>query len=63
MNMLSRDWKSRSKAVLINLKRHKRLSEDLHDAYLTHTRWGERRESLATVRRLVEAGAKRKARG
>lgn len=58
-----RDRKGRQKAVLIDLKKHKRLWEDLYDAYLAHTRRGERRESLATVKRFVEAGAKRKARG
>ncbi|MEO8717885.1 MAG: hypothetical protein ABI423_06655, partial [Burkholderiales bacterium] len=58
-----RDRKGRQKAVLIDLKKHKRLWEDLYDAYLAHTRRGDRRESLATVKRLVEARAKRKARG
>lgn len=58
-----RDRKGRQKAVLIDLKKHKRLWEDLYDAYLAHTRRGERRESLATVRRLVQVSAKRKARG
>ncbi|HEY8067913.1 MAG TPA: hypothetical protein VIF38_03395 [Burkholderiales bacterium] len=48
---------------MIDLKKHKRLWEDLYDAYLAHTRRGERRESLATVKRLVRASAKRKARG
>jgi hypothetical protein len=57
------DGKGRRKAVLIDLKKHKRLWEDLYDAYLAHRRRGERRESLASVKRLVEAGAKRKARG
>ncbi len=58
-----KDGRGRRKAVLIDLKKHKRLWEDLYDAYLAHHRRGERRESLATVRRLIEAGAKRKARG
>jgi hypothetical protein len=58
-----RDRKGRRKAVLIDLRKHKRLWEDLYDAYLAHNRRGERRESLATVRRLVEASAKRTARG
>ena len=57
-----RDRKGRRK-VLIDLKRHKRLWEDLYDGYLAHSRRSERRESLATVKRLVEARAKRKARG
>ena len=58
-----RDRKGRRKAVLIDLKKHKRLWQDLYDAYLAHTRRGERRESLAAVKLLIEAGAKRKARG
>jgi hypothetical protein len=58
-----RDRKGRQKAVLIDLKKHKRLWEDLYDAYLAHTRRGERRESLAAVKRLIEVRAKRKARG
>ena len=58
-----RDRKGRRKAVLIDLKKHKQLWEDLYDGYLAHARRGERRESLATVRRLVEARAKRKTRG
>jgi hypothetical protein len=58
-----RDRKGRRKAVLIDLKQHKRLWEDLYDAWLANSRRSEKRESLAKVRRLVEAGAKRKARG
>ena len=58
-----RDRKCRRKAVLIDLKKHKQLWEELYDAYLAHSRRGEPRESLATVKRLVEARAKRKARG
>lgn len=57
-----RDRRGRRKAVLIDLKKHRRLWEDLYDAYLARNRRAERRESLATVRRLVEAHAKRKAR-
>ena len=48
-----RDRKGRRKVVLIDLKKHKQLWEDLHDAYLAHSRRGERRESLATVKRLI----------
>jgi hypothetical protein len=44
-------------------RRQKRLLEDLYVAWLAHSRRGEKREPLATVRRLVEAGDKRKARG
>ncbi len=57
------DRKGRRKAVLIDLKKHKHLWEDLYDAYLAHRRRGEPRESLATEKRLIEAKAKRKARG
>jgi hypothetical protein len=58
-----RDRKGRRKAVLIDLKKHKKLWEDLYDAYLAHSRRGERRESLATVKHLVETRARRKRRG
>ena len=57
------DLKGRKKAVLIDLKKHKDLWEDLYDAYLAHRRRNEPRESLATVKRLIEAKRKRKARG
>lgn len=58
-----RDRKGRRKAILIDLKKHKRLWEDLYDAYLAHSRRSEHHESLAAAKRLVEAGAKHKARG
>ncbi len=58
-----RDRKGRRKAVLIDLRKHKQLWEDLYDAYLAHSRRSERRESLATVKRLVEGRARQKARG
>jgi len=57
------DRKGRKKAVLIDLKKHKELWEDLYDAYVAHRRHNEPRESLASVKRLIEAKAKRKARG
>ena len=57
------DRNGRKKAVLIDLKKHKGLWEDLFDAYVAHQRRGEPRESLAAVKRLVVARAKRKARG
>ena len=57
------DRNGRKKAVLIDLKKHKGLWEDLFDAYIAHQRRGEPRDSLATVKRLVVAKAKRKARG
>ena len=58
-----RDRKGRRKAVLIDLKKHKQLWEDLYDAYLAHSRRRERRETLASVKRQIETRAKRKARG
>jgi len=58
-----RDRKGRRKAVLIDLRKHKKLWEDLYDSYLVHSRRGERRESLATVKRLVESRARRKRHG
>lgn len=57
------DRNGRKKAVLIDLKKHKGLWEDLFDAYVAHQRRDEPRESLARVKRLVVAKAKRKARG
>ena len=57
------DRKGRKKAVLIDLKKHKDLWEDLYDAYLALRRHHEPRESLATVKRLVESRRKRRARG
>ena len=53
----------RKKAVLIDLKKHKDLREDLYDAYVAHRRRNEPRQSLASVKRLIEAKAKRKSRG
>ena len=57
------DRKGRKKAVLIDLKKHKGLWEDLYVAYVAHQRRDEPRDSLAKVKRLIDAKAKRKARG
>lgn len=57
------DRKGRKTAVLIDLKTHKDLWEDLYDAYLAHRRRNEPRETLAAVKRLIEAKGKRKGRG
>ena len=57
------DRNGRKKAVLIDLKKHRLLWEDLFDAYIAHQRRNEPRESLARVRKMVEVKAKRKARG
>ncbi len=56
------DRHGRKKAVLINLKKHKDLWEDLFDAYLVHQRRNESRESLAEVRRSIASKTKRKSR-
>ena len=53
------DRKGRRKAVLIDLKKHKQLWEDLYDAYLAHDRRKEPRESLASVKRRIESQSKR----
>jgi hypothetical protein len=42
------------RAVLIDLKKHGALWEDLYDAYLVHARRREPRESLAQVKRLLQ---------
>lgn len=57
------DGKGRKKAVLIDLKQHKELWEDVYDAYLAQRRKGEHRESLATVKRLIAKKQKRQPRG
>jgi hypothetical protein len=57
------DRLGRKKAVLIDLKKHKDLSEDLYDVYVAHQRRKEPRESLAAVKKLIEGKAKRKVRG
>ena len=57
------DRRGRRKAVLIDLKKHKGIWEDLFDAYVAHQRGKEPRESLARVKRLIDAKATRKERG
>lgn len=57
------DRKGQKKAVLIDLKKHKELWEDLFDAYVAHRRRNEPRHSLASVKKLIEAKAKRQSRG
>ena len=54
------DRKGRKKAVLIDLKKHKGLWEDLFDAYVAHRRRKEPRESLVRVKSMIQAKAKRK---
>ena len=50
------------RAVLIDLKKHGALWEDLYDAYLAHARRREPRESLAQVKRLLNRPSKRRRR-
>jgi DNA-binding transcriptional ArsR family regulator len=50
------------RAVLIDLRKHRALWEDLYDAYLVHARRREPRESLAQVKRLLRRSAKRRTR-
>ena len=57
------DRKGRKNAVLIDLTKHKGLWEDLYDAYVAHRRRNEPRESLVSVKMLIEAKAKCKVRG
>lgn len=49
-------------AVLIDLKKHAALWEDLYDAYVAQKRRREPRESLAQVKRLLERPTRRRAR-
>lgn len=57
------DRNGRKKAVLINLKKHKALWEDLFDTYVAHQRRNAPRESFDQVKRMIEAKAKQKTRG
>lgn len=47
------DKRGRKTAVVINLKRHRQLWEDFHDALLAQRRKHEPRESLSSVRQLL----------
>jgi hypothetical protein len=57
------DSRGRRKSVLIDLERHGSLWEDLYDAYVAQQRRAEPRESLATVKRLIQSPARRRGRG
>jgi len=48
----------RRKSVLIDLEQHGSLWEDLSDAYVAQQRRAEPRESLATVKRLLQSPAR-----
>jgi len=55
--------RGRRKSVLIDQHQHGSLSEDLYDAYVAQQRRAESRESLATVKRLLQPPARRRGRG
>jgi hypothetical protein len=57
------DSRGRRKSVLIDLEQHGSLWEDLYDAYVAQQRRTEPRESLATVKRLLQSPARRRSRG
>lgn len=48
------DDAGRKTAVILDLRRHRRLWEDIHDRLLIESRRSEPRESLAQVRRRLE---------
>ena len=56
------DRRGQKRAVLISLKKHRALWEDLYDAYVVQRRRREPRESLAQVKRLLERSGKRRRR-
>jgi hypothetical protein len=49
------DARGRRKSVLIDIEQHGPLWEDLYDAYVAQQRRTEPRESLATVKRLLQS--------
>jgi hypothetical protein len=57
------DSRGRRRSVLIDLDQHGSLWEDLYDAYVAQQRSAEPRESLATVKRLVQSPTRRRGRG
>ena len=57
------DALGRRKSVVIDLRRHRALWEDIYDAYLAGKRRNEPRESVAKVRKLIESPPKRRTRG
>lgn len=53
------DESGRKTAVILDLRKHRRLWEDIHDRLLIESRRGEPRESLERVkRRLAQRTAK-----
>jgi hypothetical protein len=53
------DSAGRKKAVLIDLRKHGEVWEDVYDALLAEKRRAEPRESLAEVRRRLKLAARR----
>jgi hypothetical protein len=49
------DARGRKTAVLIDLKKHGRLWQDVYDAFLAESRKKEPRESLTTVKARLKA--------
>jgi len=54
--------RGQKQAVLIDLKKHAALWEDLYDAYVAQKRRCEPREALTQVKRLLQRPMKRRAR-
>ena len=57
------DVRGRRKSVVIDLRRHRALWEDVYDAYVASQRRHEPRESLAKVKRLIGSPQRRRTRG
>ena len=57
------DNRGHKTAVLISLKQHRPLWEDMFDALLVEKRCSEPRESLATVKRFLSRRSASKGRG
>ncbi len=54
------DSSGRKKAVQIDLRRHGEVWEDVYDSLIAEQRRAEPRESLADVRRRLEASRRRR---
>jgi hypothetical protein len=54
------DSRGRRKSVLIDLEQHGSLWEYLYDAFVAQQRRAEPRESLATVKKLLQSSARRR---
>jgi hypothetical protein len=51
------DEKGEKRAVLIDLRQHRELWEDIYDAYLERQRRHEPRESLEQVKKIIQGAA------